>query len=48
MLILLLMLPMSATVIALALTVTHDGYGSRPPLPRSHVRDSFDPHDQVR
>lgn len=47
MLILLLMLALSATVVALALTVDHDGYGSRPP-PRSHVSDSFDPQHHLR
>lgn len=39
---LLILLALSALVIALALLVSLDGYGSRP-APRSHPRDAFEP-----
>jgi hypothetical protein len=42
MFILILILALSASVIALAALVALDGYGSRP-APRSHPRDVFEP-----
>lgn len=42
MIILLLLLALSALVITLAVLVSFDGYGTRPP-PRSHHQDAFEP-----
>jgi hypothetical protein len=42
MMLLILLLALSASVIALAAVVALDGYGSRP-APRSHPRDEFEP-----
>ena len=42
MIILLLRLALSAVVITLAVLVSFDGYGTRPP-PRSHHQDAFEP-----
>lgn len=42
MFLLIVILALSAAVIALAALVSLDGYGSRP-APRSHPRDAFEP-----
>ncbi|MGJ9412072.1 hypothetical protein ACHAAC_05105 [Aeromicrobium sp. CF4.19] len=50
MLTLILLLILSVTIIALAATVSHDGYGSRPG-PRSHENPdlySFEQHRSLR